>query len=133
MSARRASEAGEAAGYRIKNKNPTERCGEKHRYSTTFYLDFDIVGHTLPAKKCWLYCALCCFPYFCNYWRPHFATLTVDLTMVRMLALEKWPGLLQVQVWIQNPVILHIKVPSIYIFYIYTYIIHVCISRYIIS
>ena len=39
--------------------------------------------------------------------------------MVRMLALEKCPGLLQVQVWIQNPVILYMKVPSIYIFYIY--------------
>ena len=54
-------EEAEAAGYRIKNKNPTQRCGEKHRYSTIFYLDFDIVGHTLGSKdvkcqqKCWLY------------------------------------------------------------------------------
>ena len=29
VSARRASEAGEAAGYKMKNKNPTQRCGEK--------------------------------------------------------------------------------------------------------
>ena len=38
-----------------------------------------------------------------------------------MLALEKGSGLLQVQVWIQNPVILYIKVPSTYI-YIYIHI-----------
>ena len=27
----------EVAGYRIKNKNPTQRCGEKHRTTTHYH------------------------------------------------------------------------------------------------
>ena len=44
-----------------KTRTPHKDVGEKHRYSTIFYLDFDIVGHTLGSKdvkcqqKCWLY------------------------------------------------------------------------------
>ena len=55
---------------------------------------------------------------------PHLVSCTVVRTSVRTLTTQKWWAFLQVQLWIQNPVILYIKVPlhiDIYIcIYIYT-------------
>ena len=60
-----------------------------------------------------------CCSCFCREWRPHLVSRTVDRTSVRTLTTQKWWAFLQVQLWIQNPVILYIKVPLHIDIYIY--------------